>query len=70
MPRPIFSNGSWKIIGNLIDWYIISSHDGLSLGNKMVWPAHEKVFINVPFHLIDGKGFINVTLKDDDHPRL
>ncbi|KAH0888594.1 hypothetical protein HID58_051023 [Brassica napus] len=118
----IFSSGSWNIIGNLVDWYIISSRDGLSLGNNMVWLAREKVsttdsipsfhfkyesftklcdspvgsyldgitslniykseserlsyiyaprnfnFTSVPFHLIDGEGFINVTLKDDDRP--
>ncbi|XP_013679071.2 putative F-box protein At4g10190 [Brassica napus] len=39
----IFSSGSWNIIGNLVDWYIISSRDGLSLGNNMVWLAREKV---------------------------
>ncbi|KAF3544118.1 hypothetical protein DY000_02000941 [Brassica cretica] len=39
----MFSSGSWNIIGNLVDWYIISSRDGLSLGNNMVWLAREKV---------------------------
>ncbi|KAF2580887.1 hypothetical protein F2Q68_00000734 [Brassica cretica] len=39
----MFSSGSWNIICNLVDWYIISSRDGLSLGNNMVWLAREKV---------------------------
>ena len=39
----MFSSGSWNIIGNLVDWYIISSRDGLSRGNNMVWLAREKV---------------------------
>lgn len=32
---------SWKTIGKLDGWYIDTSRDGLSLGDKMVWFAHE-----------------------------